>query len=223
LSWLRYLNYIFVLTNCSWCGENGYVVSPNLEKYSDLERSLVIDNLEQRFENDDNIGIAYIYFDYKNQGSQTTMTILASLLKQLAVRIDDIVPELHSFYNKFRLRRTQPDSFQLLEMFLHLSNHCFTTTFVIFDALDEFDESHRPVLLDMMKQFKSVRIFSTCRPHLRDVQDFFEGAATIPVSADTADIRNYLTKKVTERMSAKSHGNLRTKIVERLSASAHGL
>jgi hypothetical protein len=111
----------------------------------------------------------------------------------------------------------------LLEMFLHLSNRCFTTTFVIFDALDEFDDNHRPALLDMMKHLESVRIFSTCRPHLRDVQDFFEGAATVPIYADTGDIKNYLTKKITERMSVKSHGNLRAKIVETLSTSAHGL
>jgi hypothetical protein len=107
-------------------------------------------------------------------------------------------------------------------MFLQLSNH-FTKTFVIFDALDEFDDSHRLAFLDMMKQLKSVRILSTCRPHLRDVQDFFEGGATIPIYADAGDIKNYMTKRVTERMSAKSQGNLRTKIVETLSASSHGL
>jgi hypothetical protein len=138
------------------------------------------------------------------------------------VRIDDIVPELQTFWNKFRLRRTQPDVFQLLEMFVQLSSH-FTKTFVIFDALDELDESHRPAILEMMKQLKSVRILSTCRPHLRDVQDFFEGAATIPIYADTGDIRNYMTTRVTERMSVKGHGNLRTKIVETLSARSNGL
>jgi Cdc6-like AAA superfamily ATPase len=45
--------------------------------------SVVVEELFKRFENDGNIGIAYLYCNYRQQHNQNLEDLLASLLKQL--------------------------------------------------------------------------------------------------------------------------------------------
>ena len=46
--------------------------------------AVVIDELTARFANDPNIGIAYIYCNFRRQDEQKAVRLLASVLKQLA-------------------------------------------------------------------------------------------------------------------------------------------
>jgi hypothetical protein len=184
----------------------------------------VIDELEARYENQ-SVGIAYVYFDYKNQENLSMPSVFASLLKQLAVRKDEMTPEVLAFYGRFRSRATQPELSPILQTIVHLST-LFSSTFLILDALDELDEKHLPLLLNSISQLldggQKIQVFATSRPHLGTVQNFFKSALSISIRADEEDIKNYLTIKVDENLS-ESQKALKSEIVESLSISADGM
>ena len=70
-------------------------------------RSTVIDYLQNQF-NSQNVGVAYIYFDYKNHEIQNGRNIAASLLQQLAARSDYLDPGLEKTYDELTARRETP-------------------------------------------------------------------------------------------------------------------
>ena len=61
-------------------------------------RSVVIDHLQTRFLNKA-VGIAYIYFDYKNQEVQTAKSVVACLLRQMAANMVDLNVEIEKIYD----------------------------------------------------------------------------------------------------------------------------
>lgn len=184
----------------------------------------MIDELETRYENLP-MGVAYVYFDYKNQENQSIPSIFASLLKQLVVRRDEMTPEVLAFYGRFRSRATRPELSAILQTIVHLST-LFSSTFIILDALDELDEKHLPLLLNSLSQLldsgQKIQVFATSRPHLGTVQNFFKSALSISIRADDEDIKNYLRIKVDAKLS-EPQKDLKTKIVESLSRRADGM
>ena len=201
----------------SWRWEDCHNVRPlTLNWYP---RSIAIDELESKSESD-NFGIAYAYFDYKDQDQQSTLRILASLLKQLASQLDNIIPLLYVYQKTLRSRSKQPELHHHIQA-LNAAATLFSSTFIILDALDECEVDQRKLLLDAISRLEGVRVFTTSRPYLRDLEVFFQCAAHIPIRADTLDIQNFLTQKVDERISQYCH--LKWKIVETLSISAQGV
>lgn len=99
----------------------------------------------------------------------------------------------------------------------------FSSTVLIFDALDEFSTTQRVKLLevitDLLKSAKFCKAFTTSRPHLRDVHQYLQNTPCIPIKADMLDIRNFLTITTNGRV----HGELRSTIIDKLSTSAHGV
>jgi hypothetical protein len=191
---------------------------------SNLSRSLVLDELEARYDSK-TVGIAYGYFDYKNQEKESMPSVFASLLKQLVVRKDDLTPELLAFYGTFRSRGLQPELSRTLQTIVQMSA-LFSSTYFIFDALDELDEKERPKLFKCLSQVlekgNSIRIFATSRPHLGNVQAFFKSGLSIPICADSEDMKNYFTIKVNENLF-ESQVILKNKIVDGLSIRADGM
>lgn len=146
------------------------------------------------------------------------MKIFASILKQLAVRVNYTIPELENIYQTFRTRGTVPGINDLVHV-LQSAFTIFSVNFIVFDALDECDQSQRTLLFDGIRQFptENVRIFTTSRPHIRDVQIFFQQASTIVIKADPIDMRNYFSRRIDERISRYPH--LKKRIIETLSTN----
>lgn len=143
------------------------------------------------------IGIAYVYIDYQNQVQQSPVNIIASLLKQLALRVEEAIPELQTLHKDFSSRGERPELRNLLHALISVSAR-FLATFVILDALDQCDENHRATLLGIIKQLTEaqVKVFTTSRPHLREVREFFHNAVNIEITAETRDIETYLRKRL---------------------------
>jgi hypothetical protein len=172
-----------------------------------LTSSLVIDELEKRSSTGEINGLTYVYIDYKDQIQQSTASILSSFLKQLALRLDSELPEGHDLQKKFRFKSKRPELVDLMNAVVALS-HRFTSTYTIFDALDECEAKERSKLLKVIDQLAEagVKVFATCRPHIRDARHFFEvrNATSIKIEADTEDIQNFLRIRVDERTNQSS-------------------
>ena len=96
--------------------------------------SLVIDHLlKERSEK--NYGVAHIYFQYQEQKQQTSLVIMASILKQLLSQIPSIrFPQnVQKIYKEKRWQHPTLDD--VMRILSSISDQ-FTRVFVICDALD---------------------------------------------------------------------------------------
>ncbi len=78
--------------------------------------SIVIDHLETEFMNNGNIGIAYLYCNYRQQQQQKTKDLLSSLLKQLAQRQPSVPAEVKKLCEHHRTKQTEPSFHDIVEV-----------------------------------------------------------------------------------------------------------
>ncbi len=68
----------------------------------------MVDELITHFENDGNIGIGYLYCNYRRKHEQKPEELFASLLKQFVQEQRSIPDSVKTLYNRHKDRRTRP-------------------------------------------------------------------------------------------------------------------
>lgn len=143
-------------------------------------------------------GVGHVYFEYQEQNQQTSLAVVASLLKQLLSQVPpskfpkDIIGKYHD--KKF----DHPSSDEL-EMMLVSMAGSFSRAFIVCDALDEMDQyNQRAYLLPLFHRLKDAgfSLFLTTRPHPADIHDSFRSASIFELSPDMRDIRLYVEEKL---------------------------
>lgn len=98
--------------------------------------SIVVNYFQTDFQKDSNIGIAYLYCNFKRQDKQNLGDLLLSLLKQLVqgqLSKSNIVKDL---YDRHKKKGTRP-LFDEISVAIHSATALHTGTFIIIDAIDE--------------------------------------------------------------------------------------
>ncbi|POR37483.1 Uncharacterized protein TPAR_02314 [Tolypocladium paradoxum] len=157
--------------------------------------SIVVNNLQDRFQNDASLGIAYIYCNFRRPDEQTAKDLLASLLKQLTRDLPAFPDSVKSLHNKHKDRRSRP-SFEEISSALQSVTALYSRSFVLIDALDECrasDGSRTRFLAEVFKlQARSgTNIFATSR-FIPEIDTKFEGSISLKISAAEEDVRRYL-------------------------------
>jgi hypothetical protein len=157
--------------------------------------AIAIDDLTIRFRNKADIGIAYLYCNFRRQDEQKTSSLLASLLKQLSQERVSLPDSVKALYEKHRIKRTRP-SFDEISKTLQSVIAMFSRTFIVIDALDECqtaDGCRTRFLSEIfLAQAKlSVNVFATSR-FLPQVTERFEGSISLEIRASEEDVRRYL-------------------------------
>lgn len=70
--------------------------------------SIVVDHLYTKFQKDTDIGIAYLYCNFRRQDEQKAKELLASLLKQLAQGLPSLPESVKSLYDSHKDKRIEP-------------------------------------------------------------------------------------------------------------------
>ncbi|KFY05234.1 hypothetical protein O988_00146, partial [Pseudogymnoascus sp. VKM F-3808] len=97
--------------------------------------AIAVDHIWKAFQGD-NVGVAYIYCNYKRQETQTATNLLAAILKQL-VQERPLYGELvAALYKRHADRRTRP-SLEEIRTALNSVIHNYSKAYIIIDALDE--------------------------------------------------------------------------------------
>lgn len=163
-------------------------------------RSNVIDHLRDTFTEDD-VGVAFFYFDYRDQDFQSRANIIASILKQLASSGPELPGPIAEFYKRFQYVGGQPKA-EDLQTVLLLTCKEFRQVFIVLDALDECDaKRHRRSFLGFLKALMntSVQVLVTSRPHPYDIKQTLDACPTIKIEASDSDISTYLSHEIAER------------------------
>ena len=144
------------------------------------------------------MGVAFFYCDYRDQENQSTLNMVASILKQLIsskpalpLPVVNLYERFEKSQNTFRLKALEPT--------LLLVYQEFRRSFVIIDALDECDAvRHRKSFLQVLKGLEgtSVRLFITSRPCSGDIKRSLGAFPQVTIEADSMDIRNFLTETI---------------------------
>lgn len=157
--------------------------------------AIAIDDLTMRFGSEADIGIAYLYCNFRRQDEQKADGLLASLLKQLSQLRASLPDTVKALYERHKDKRTQP-SFDELSRTLQSVTAIFSRVFIIIDALDECrttDGCRTRLLTEIfLAQAKSrANIFATSR-FLPEVTERFEGSISLEIRASEEDVRRYL-------------------------------
>lgn len=186
-------------------------------------RSLVIDRLRDDFAGQ-NVAIAFVYFDYRDQDYQSPEYMFASLLKQVALMKPAIPKFIVGIYGKLRDQRKQPQ-LQDLEKTLLLTCQEFDLVFIAIDALDECDESrYRRTFIQTLtglQQEPKIRLLITSRFYPQDIRGAFGWAPQITVEANDSDLMRYLSYELENGRAADIiDESFKLEIIDRIASGA---
>lgn len=156
--------------------------------------SVAVDELTSRFQNDKNVCIAYVYFNFRRHDEQDIQGLLSSLLKQLA-QGQPLSSKIKSLYESHHTRRTRPSRTEMSEA-LRLEIETYSRVFLIIDALDECQVSNNcqqsfiSELFSLQTQCR-MNLFVTSR-FIPDITEIFRGSRSIEIRASEHDVRRYI-------------------------------
>jgi Cdc6-like AAA superfamily ATPase len=159
--------------------------------------SIVVDDLYDRF-NDANVGIAYLYLNFRRKDEQKVESLFANLLKQLAQKWTSLrtLPDcLKALHDRYKRKGTLP-AFDEITTALQSVSALYSRVFIVIDALDEFQSSDRKkFLIEMFSlQVKSgANVLLTSR-FMTEIPERFGDYIhiTLEIRASSEDVRRYL-------------------------------
>ncbi|KAH7109236.1 hypothetical protein B0J13DRAFT_463009 [Dactylonectria estremocensis] len=157
--------------------------------------SIVVDSLNSKFDNDSEIGIAYIYCNFRQQHEQKIDDLLASVLKQLTQCRSSLPESVKNLYDQHKTKRTRP-SLDEISSTLHSVAAKYSKVFIIVDALDECLESDGCRTRFLAELFNlqtrhGTNIFATSR-FIPEIMGRFETSLSREISASPDDVARYL-------------------------------
>ncbi|OPB46466.1 ankyrin repeat protein [Trichoderma guizhouense] len=159
--------------------------------------SVVVDHLHSRFQEDSKTGIAYFFFDYKQQDEQSTDTLLASFLRQLAACQSSLPEAVHELYRQHNTQanKSRPSTEELIRVLKSVAV-IYSRIFIMIDALDECKPSNGTrfgVLSCIFKLRSETRAnFLITSRFNTEISSAFSGIPTLEIRANDKDVRGYL-------------------------------
>lgn len=193
----------------------------------------MIDHLHNLFSGHQNVGIAYVYCNFRRQDEQKAEDLVASLVKQLAsslLSFPDALKELHGRYIK---TKTLPSLSELALALNSVVSLYEERVFIVVDALDEcrLSDGCRSNFLGKLSDLQSacgpkvnINIFATSRPGISDIEKNFEGHPSLEILASRQDIERYLQGHMGELSRVVDRGQgLRQKIITTILDAVDGM
>ena len=165
--------------------------------------SIVIDRHTAGF--DKNVGVAYLYCNFRRKEEQKVQDLLLSLLKQLAQRLFPLpLPEtVKSLYDKHNGMRTHPSSNEISTALRSVAA-LYPRVFIVVDALDEcqsYDGCRSKFLseiFDLQANCKT-NIFATSR-FIPEIINHFSRSMSVEIRASDEDVKRYIGGQIKHRM-----------------------
>ncbi|KAF8162056.1 ankyrin repeat-containing domain protein [Mycena galopus ATCC 62051] len=155
---------------------------------------MVVDHLTAGYENNRDIGVACIYLNHKEVDSQTLPRLLAAVWRQLVLD-SDIGSIAENSYKQHQKKGTVP-ALQEVAGILSSSIKEFSRVFIVIDAIDEYPEVEREILLEHLAATSSnVHLMVTSRPHILPDHSLLK-VETLEIEAKPNDIETYVEAQI---------------------------
>ena len=163
--------------------------------------SIVIDDILTRVGNNEAVGIAYLYCNFRRHDEQKAIDLIASLLKQLSYGLPQLPGEVKTIYEKHRAREKRPSVEELLSTLNDVTVR-YSQIFVLVDALDECQPPDRKKLLSYLFHLSSkeqLNLFTTSRSLLEIEQKFIgHSCLSREIRASSQDVGRYLESHISD-------------------------
>jgi len=189
--------------------------------------SIVIDHL-QRIWGDRDVGIAYLYCNFRRTDDQTVEQLIANLVKQLLSNKFPPPSSVTDAYTRHKKYKSQPSLSDLEGMFHAVAALYKDGVFVIVDALDECQMSDNirskfiEALLRLQSRKSNVNILATSRP-VPDIVEAFDGYSRLEIVAQRDDIERYIRNKMPNLRAVSKYPHLQDEIIDCIASVADGM
>lgn len=161
----------------------------------------MIDHLSARFQGQSDIGLAFIFCNFRRHHEQTLEDLLATLLKQLTQQQSPIPNSIRDLYESCKNKGGRP-SVEKLSAALQFVSGLFTRTFVIIDALDECQTTSgcRNAFLDELLGLQSrcgTNLLMTSR-FIPEIAGSLGSQTTLEIRPSDNDVRRYLDGRMSQ-------------------------
>jgi hypothetical protein len=167
--------------------------------------SIIIEHLRSKF-GAENVGIAWVYFNYNEHAFQTTENLISSLLVQLVQRHPIISDEVVKSFRFHRARLTRPSIGEYLNL-LQQELLRFAKVYFVIDALDECPTQNRRrerFVTELQRLQPGVRLLFTSRP-LHDVRAMMPFASDLEIRAKNEDVLLFLEGQILQEALLQRH------------------
>jgi Cdc6-like AAA superfamily ATPase len=180
----------------------------------------------------DNVAEAFFFCDYKDDKTHLPVNILGALASQLAIQKDGAYSALANYYQQLHPARQLPKlpTVDGLKSILAKMLGEYDRTYLIVDGLDECGRHVDEVVATIAswsenQERLSIALLSRNEPNIRGrLGDEYD---EIEIAAHTADIAEYVTAQIEERIRTRSlriHDPLlKNEIIQRLTEGAAGM
>jgi hypothetical protein len=170
-----------------------------------------------------NMAVVFMYCDYRDQATQTTMSIMGSIAKQLLLQARSIPAEVWEMHKKLS-KKQKPVDLETAQATIKLVLEQLERVYICFDALDELQPDVRRQVLEFLGTVSgtTVRLFVTGRPNVESELAHFlmdKTISKIPIVANAEDIELYLSQRFSqdhyrEAMDETLQAQIKDKIIE---------
>ena len=187
--------------------------------------AITVDSLWTSFGAEEDIGVAFLYCNYKRQQEQKFQDLMASLLKQLVQERHSLPDEVNSLYRRHVDKRTRPSPDEIAEV-LESVIQGYSKVYLFIDALDECVVTERDRLLKEVFKLQinaHVNLFATSR-FIDDITTQFNGRMSCEIRATEKDVRSYLNNRILELPTFVSRRpDLQVEIVDEIVNAVDGM
>jgi len=147
-----------------------------------------------RTEQSNTIGVVYILCNYKAHANQSTISLLAAILKQLVQALPSVAEPTARLYDSYTNRMTRPSLEEIFHALQSVLNH-YSSVYVI-DALDECsdkDSTHSQLLAKLHDlQCKTDLRLMVTSCFIPDIVVEFRLMSMLEVRASDADVEQFV-------------------------------
>jgi hypothetical protein len=188
--------------------------------------SIVVEDLRTFSGTESDVGVAFIYCDYKLRHEQTGDMLLTSLLKQLVAGRSTLPDHIQKLYENHG-EGTRSLSSEDIRATLRSVSSSYSRVFIVVDALDEGEDHHLTTLFSEVFSLQKqcgVNVIATTRPAVTErLSTLFKGAIEIEINAKDEDVQRYVEARMHELPSCISKGRLKDDIKKKILECVDGM
>jgi Cdc6-like AAA superfamily ATPase len=155
----------------------------------------VVDYLSTKYQQDPDVSIAYLYFDFNRKHEQRPKDLFASLLRQFIPKRPTVPEIVRALNTQYKANRGAVTSEELLKA-LHSVIKLYAKSLIVIDGLDECEVLNgcRSRFLSAIASLQTqcgTGIFVTSRG-IPEIAESFKDSLTMEIRAQSDDVRKYL-------------------------------
>lgn len=161
--------------------------------------SIIINDLHTRFSDNPDIGIGYLYCNFRQEEEQTIDYLLAILVKQLSRGRHYLPESVNSLHGKHKKNATRPLVKELSATLQDLIG-LYTKVFIIVDGLDEcraLDDCRGKLLSEIfrLQDVSMINLLATSRP-IAEITKAFQQSPCLGIRAAKDDVILYVDRHI---------------------------